>query len=410
MPTNSEITIRGGYNPFTLKRDHHLDIFANAVEKITQQHEKALEQQAAIKTALANVKLNEAEDKWKQDYIEDISKQIDNASRFGNYSTALSTATKLAGDAVSNPALLGRVRANEQFEKERTIQEQRRERGDISQSTFDWWMANNPYNYEDITDENGKIIGGSTYKPAFRPVNDINWASAAMAAFKMITPYKSSTSTDGGTSVTNNTGADITRGGKTYKSGESISSSGHSSQSQEKVTKEQIVARMEELLKSTGDGYRQAEQAYDVANYEFENMIKQYNNLIEENPDSTEAKDLGQKIEARKQLMYKNGSKIDYKEYYARMITDSLFAEGLAYDWRTSSSGGTSSYSISDLSGGSRGGGNRTLVQSSTPFKGAKFNYDTGLWEGTLVRQDVDTQSAQNSVSNSSKNISNRFN
>ena len=50
MPANTDIEIRGGYNPFKLKRDYHLDIFGNAVDKITQQHEKAIEQRAAIQT------------------------------------------------------------------------------------------------------------------------------------------------------------------------------------------------------------------------------------------------------------------------------------------------------------------------------------------------------------------------
>lgn len=410
MPSNSEISVRGGYNPFQLKRDYHLDIFGNSVDKITQQHEKALEQQSAIRQALANIQLNAAEDKWKQEYIDDISKQIDNAAQFGNYSTALNTATTLAGKALSDPALRGRMRANEQYEKELERQKTRVDRGEIGQNTYAWWLKNNPYTYSDIRNENGTIVGGTEYEPTFRPVNDINWASAAMAAFKMISPYKSSVSTDGGTSVSNQTGESITRGGKTYKAGESISSTGHSSFSQEKVTKEQIIARMEELLGSTADGYRQAEQAYDVASFEFQNMLDDYNKLISENPNSEKARALGQKIEQRKQLMYKNGSPIDYKEYYARMITNSLFAEGLAYDWKTSSSGGTSSYSISDAGGaggGSRAG--RGIITSPTYIPGGNYNYDTGEWEVPMTRQAVDTESAQNGVAVSGNNITNRF-
>lgn len=406
MPENNETIIRGGYQPFQLKRDYHLDIFGNTLDKITQQHEKAVEQQSAISAALADVKLNEAEDQWKANYVADIQKQIDNAAQFGNYAAALDTAKRLAGEAISNPALRGRIRANEQYEKEVQTQQARRDRGEISQATYKWWMKNNPYKYQDNYDDNGNIIGGSIYEPDFRPVNDINWASTAMAAFKMITPYKNSVSKDGGSSVTNNTSEGISRGKTAYKPGESISSTGHNSSSQEKVTKEQITARMEELLSSTADGYKQAEQAYDVAADEFKDLVEKYNTAIAENPDSEEARILGQKIDARKKLMYRNGSKIDYKEYYARMITDSLFADGLAYDWRTSSSGGTSSYSISEpSSGGSRGG----RVVSDTYFPGARYNYNGGYWEGADVRQRVDTETAQNEVTSSSSNIVNRL-
>lgn len=406
MPTNREVSIRGGYQPFQLKRDYHLDIFGNTLDKITQQHEKAVEQRAAIQSALSNIKLNAAEDEWKQNYINDINKQIDNAAQFGNYSTALTTATRLAGEAMSNPALRGRMRANEQYEEEIKRQKARVDRGDISQNTYAWWLKNNPYQYSDIKDDNGNIIGGTEYEPTSRPVNDINWASAAMAAFKMVTPYKNSTSSQGGSSVTNHTTEPLTRGNQTYKPGESISSTGGRSSSEEKVTKDQIVARMEELLTSTPDGYRQAEQAYDVANFEFNNMVEQYNKLVIENSDSQEAKDLAQKIDARKQLMYRNGSRIDYKEYYARMITESLYAEGLAYDWKTTSTSGTTNYSITDLSGGRTAG---STIQSPNYFPGAKFNYTSGLWEGANVRQQVNTEGAQQSVSTAASDIDNRF-
>lgn len=403
MPTNREVSIRGGYQPFQLKRDYHLDVFGNTLDKITQQHEKAVEQRAAIQSALANIKLNAAEDEWKQNYINDINKQIDNAAQFGNYSTALTTATRLAGEAMSNPALRGRMRANEQYEEEIKRQKARVDRGDISQNTYAWWLKNNPYQYNDIKDDNGNIIGGTEYEPISRPVNDINWASAAMAAFKMVTPYKNSTSSQGSSSVTNHSGQEITRGKITAKPGEGISSSGGSSMSQEKVTKEEIVANMEEMLKATPDGYRQAEQAYDVAMDEFNTMVEEYNNLIAEDPNSEKAKALQQKIDVRSKLMYRNGSKIDYKEYYARMVTDSLFAQGLAYDWRTKSTSGSSSYSITDATGGSQ------TVRSNQPFPGARFDAPTGTWVGPLVGMTPNTQQYNNAVVDASGKIVSLF-
>ena len=383
-----------------------MSLLQRSLQTLDERKEKTDQQRSAIMSAIGKLKLNAAEDKWKYDYANRIGSQIDSAAQFGDYSTALETATRLAGEAITSPEVIGRVRANEQYEKEVQTQQARRDSGDISQATYKWWMKNNPYKYQDNYDDNGNIVGGSIYEPSFRPVNDINWASTAMAAFKLVTPYKKSSSKDGGSNVTNNTSAPITRGKTTYKPGESIGSTSHSSSSIEKVTKEQITARMEELLSSTSDGYKQAEQAYDVAVDEFEDLVEKYNTAITENPDSEEAKILGQKIDARKHLMYRNGSKIGYKEYYARMITDSLFAEGLAYDWRTSSSGGTSSYSISERSAGGNPGG-RAI--SDSYFPGARYNYETGYWEGAYVKQKVDTETAQNGVSTSSSNISNRF-
>ncbi len=388
-------------------QQQNMSLLQQSINKLDERKEKTDKQRSAIISAINNLKLNQAEDQWKYDYANRIKSKIDSAIQFGDYSNALEVATKLAGDAVSSPEVLSRVRANEQYEKEIQLQQARRDKGDISDATYNWWLKQNPYKYQDTYDSNGNIVGGSTYEPSFRPVNDINWASEAMAAFKLITPYKTSSSRDGQTQITNNTGESITRNGKTYKPGEVIGSSSHRTTTEEKVTKEQITSRIEELLSARGDGYRQAEQAFDVALDDFKNLVKQYEKAIIKDPNSEEAKNLGQKIDARKKIMYKNGSIINYEEYYARMITDSLYAKGLAYDWKTENRGGSSSYSINDVS--SNNNSNRTIT-SPNYFDGAKFNYLTGFWEGPLVKQEIDTNRSQQAVGRSSSNIEKRFN
>lgn len=401
---------QSGFTPATFQagvftpQKEDMSLLQRSLQTLDERKERTDQQRAAIMSAIGKLNLNAAEDKWKYDYANRIGAQIDSAAQFGDYSTALETATRLAGEAITSPEVTGRVRANEQYEKEVQTQQARRDRGDISQATYNWWMKNNPYKYQDTYDDNGNIVGGSIYEPSSRPVNDINWASTAMAAFKMITPYKNSVSRQGSSSVTNNSGESVTRGKVTAKPGEAIGSSGSSSQSQEKVTKEEIIANMEEMLKATPDGYRQAEQAYDVAMDEFNDMVSQYNALIEENPNSEKAKDLAQKIDIRKQLMYRNGSKIDYKEYYARMVTDNLFAEGLAYDWRTSSSSGSSSYSITN----NTPSGN-SIVRSNAPFPGARFDAPTGTWVGPLVGMIANTQQYNDAVVDASGKIINMF-
>ena len=415
MPTEeNKISLKNAvFNPATFQgfaftpQQEDMSLLQRSIDKLDERKEKTDQQTAAIMSAINNLKLHQSEDKWKYDYAKRIKDKINSAAQFGDYSNALETATRLAGEAVTSPEVLGRVRANAQYEKEDQIQQARRDRKDISQATYEWWAKKNQYTYQDTYDNNGNIVGGSNYEPSFRPVNDINWASAAMAAFKLITPYKYSKSRDGETQVTNNTGETITRNGKTYKPGEVIGSSSHSTITEEKVTKEQITSRMEELLSATGDGYKQAEQAFDVALDDFKNLVEQYDEAILKDPNSEEVKNLGQKIDARKKIMYRNGSIIDYEEYYARMITDSLYADGLAYDWRTENRGGSSSYGISDVSGGSSGS-NRQV--SGSWFPGAHYNIETSLWEGPSVRQAVNTNNSQQVVGQSSNNIVGRFN
>jgi hypothetical protein len=157
MLTNREVSIRGGYQPFQLKRDYHLDIFGNTLDKITQQHEKAVEQRAAIQSALANVKLNEAETEWKQNYIDNITKQIDNAAQFGNYSTALTTATRLAGEAASNPELLAKVQENENYETWKKTLDSLYLNNKIDKNTRDYFKAKTKYSFNGTYDDNGNF-------------------------------------------------------------------------------------------------------------------------------------------------------------------------------------------------------------------------------------------------------------
>ena len=167
MPANENISIRGGYVPFMLKREYNTNTLGTVTDKIAQQHERALEKSSAIQMALAQLDLNPAEDEWKTNYVNDIQNQIDDAARFGNYSTALSTAITLSGDVLSDPALRGRIRAQEDFKKKTN---EILARQDLNQVTKDRWLEQNPYRYEDKYDSNGNVIGGTEWKPQWNPI------------------------------------------------------------------------------------------------------------------------------------------------------------------------------------------------------------------------------------------------
>lgn len=375
-----------------------MNILANSLAKLEERQEKAVEKQGAVDVALANIETKLHNDKdtqqWFSNYKDDIQKQIQSQVDTGDYGNAIRVATKLASKVLLDPAVQGRVKAEEKYQQEIKTQQARRDKGEISQNTYDWWLSNNPYKYKDTYDDNGNIIGGTDYTAEFRPVADINWAAQAQAAFKMLTPAKKSTSRYDSSSNSNN----IT--------GQGSSTSTDSTHAYEMIKKEDIVKNIENLLSATPDGYRQAEQSYDVAIYTLSKMEEQYKKLIDKDANSNEAKLLGQKLEQRHKLMYRNGSPIDYKEYYARMITDNMYADGLAYDWRTDKTGESHSTSTSQGSG-NNGGSN--VKQSATYFPGAIFDYNTGYWRGPNVQQQVDTNSSQEAINNSQNNITNRF-
>lgn len=357
IPTLSLKTVQFQPTVFTPSQYEYQAADMSILERSLAQREARMKEAAQGKNAIdrtlgeLELKLNPAEAKWFEGYKQDIRNQIQSSIDSGDYGAAVRDATTLAGSVIQDPRILGRIRAQEAYETELKTQQARRDKGEIGQNTYDWWVANNKYSYTDNTDANGNFIEGSPWKATTRPVKDINWAEQAATAFKLITPKKNTSSKGGGSNITN---ADGTGKGSKWSSNSGI----------EKITVEDILGNIDELLSATPDGYRQAEQAFDVATFDLKRLQEKYNSLADDDPNKDV---IGEQLDARKKLMYKNGSPITYKEYYARMITDNHYAGTLAYKWTTS---GNESFSSKDNYAPGSGGGGAVNLNSQVPFNG----------------------------------------
>lgn len=404
MSLKQATPIQGSFTPIVYTpQTEDLSLLQRSLAQLEARQTSAAEQQAKFNETATKLQalVNPEEKQWVYDYINKQSAGFKNSIESGDYGTALRQAAVAGSNLLSTPEAIGRIRAQEEYQQEVKTQQARRDKGEISQNTYDWWMTNNPYKYEDTYDKNGNIIGGSSFVAESRPVADINWAAQAQVAFKMITPYKKTTG--GINSVTSDKLGDKV-GGNIVSSEYGYSASSGGTYKVEKVTKQQILDNINNLLSSTPDGYRQAEQAYDVAIFETNKMAKQYEELILKDPTSDKVKELEQKLEVRRKLMAKNGSPIDYKEYYARMVTDNAFAEGLAYDWRTDITqfSSTTNRQTGSVVGGLNSG-------RTTPLPGYRYNWSDNLWYGPNVRQQIDTEGAQQGVGGAASGITNRF-
>ena len=314
----------------------------NILERSLAQKEARLKEAVQNKGAVDKVlgelqlKLNPAEANWFETYKQDIRNKIQSSIDAGDPGNAIIDAQLLGSSVAQDPRILGRIRAQEAWTKEITTQQARRDKGEISQNTYDWWVdTHGKYKYTDklstFKDENGnyksKIIEDDSWIADTRPVADINWAVQAKQAFELITPSKDSSSSE--------------KGGKTVNAtGTGSSWTKNSSKAYQKVTIDDIRSSIERNLDATPDSRRQVEQDFDVKVYEFKKLEQQYKNMSDYDPEKAI---LEQKLNERKKLLYNNGSLIDYKEYYARMVTNNLHAEGLAYNWEVTSSGKTNS-------------------------------------------------------------------
>lgn len=178
----SGITI-GGYVPQRVPVRSNLEALSQALNKIDERSDKAIQQKSAITNAIGQLKLNAAEDKWKYDYAKRIEQKINDAAQYGDYSRALDVATELAGSATSSPEVMGRIRANEQYEKAKQAVDNN---SNISSLTKQAWTLSNKYHYEDTYDDKGNIVGGTEWKASWTPVEEVDNLAMMKNAVAMI--------------------------------------------------------------------------------------------------------------------------------------------------------------------------------------------------------------------------------
>lgn len=183
---NETAVMRGGYVPRRLNvQGPSIEVFSHALDKIDARHKEALAERNKIMAAVGQLDLNEAEDEFKIDYIRDIQNQIDAASEFGGYSTALTTATQLAGNVLTDPRITGRIKAQQEY---KAAKDRVQARTDIGQVTKDRWLEQNPYTYQDKYDSNGNVIGGTGFKPNWTPVNRVDLTEVYARLKQLVAP------------------------------------------------------------------------------------------------------------------------------------------------------------------------------------------------------------------------------
>ena len=169
------------------------NLVGNTLATITAGNKEALQKQSELSAVIADMDLNEAEDEFRQQLFDDITTTIEDNSIEGNAYYALDDIIKKSGDIYRNPALLGRLKAQQEYKKFNETLDARVLKGDINQDTADWAKAQNPYYYKDKVDETtGKVIGGTEWKPGITPVKDIDFNDILRLAAQYVTP-------DGGT-------------------------------------------------------------------------------------------------------------------------------------------------------------------------------------------------------------------
>ena len=325
----SGITI-GGYVPQRVPVRSNLEALSQALNKIDERSDKAIQQKSAITNAIGQLKLNAAEDKWKYDYAKRIEQKINDAAQYGDYSRALDVATELAGSATSSPEVIGRIRANEAYEKKKGEVESLANSGVISGLTKERWIAQNKYAYEDIRDENGNIVGGTDWKAVWNPVKKVDMSRLVTLAGQLAAPVKRATSSSSQHKVSDeqgigNGGTSTPEGLRSVKTGYSTSSG--SSFQRETLTKEKIDEVYNKLFALDGDNMNALIQQYDDIKWK----VNQLKDELSTTTDPEKRKSLQDSINAFGDDIYdSNGQPLKVKDYMLSKI--GVITKDMAYD------------------------------------------------------------------------------
>ena len=325
----SGITI-GGYVPQRVPVRSNLEALSQALNKIDERSDKAIQQKSAITNAIGQLKLNAAEDKWKYDYAKRIEQKINDAAQYGDYSRALDVATELAGSATSSPEVIGRIRANEAYEKKKGEVESLANSGVISGLTKERWIAQNKYAYEDIRDENGNIVGGTDWKAGWDPVKKVDMSRLVTLAGQLAAPVKRATSSSSQHKVSDeqgigNGGTSTPEGLRSVKTGYSTSSG--SSFQRETLTKEKIDEVYNKLFALDGDNMNALIQQYDDIKWK----VNQLKDELSTTTDPEKRKSLQDSINAFGDDIYdSNGQPLKVKDYMLSKI--GVITKDMAYD------------------------------------------------------------------------------
>lgn len=165
MPINFYTpTFRQQVNPIDL------NVLARTYNTLEQGHQQAIQTKSQIDAQLAQLDLNEAEDAWRQEQLNKIRNALTENMQYGNAYSSLDDIVGTYGDITSSPGMIGRLRAQQDY---KAYMDNLDKRTDLSEDYKNYYRTVNKYNYQDITDKNGNVIGGSKWTPIDKEVSEI---------------------------------------------------------------------------------------------------------------------------------------------------------------------------------------------------------------------------------------------
>lgn len=237
-----------------------LEKLGQAYDTLEQGHLKAIDTASAVEAELAKLDLNEAEDEWRQQQVNKIRSAVTNNSTYGNAYGALDDVIRENGSIMSNPGMIGRLRAQQDYKK---YIDNLEKRTDIPEDYKAYFKEQNTYNYKDITDSKGNIIGGSKWNPAVQEVSTVPMTQLLDKALQWAAKESGGGSQtrwlDAQGKVTNDITKSVT--GEIYSS---------ATNKWERLSKDKLAAAVAAVIENTPGAKASLDQDYKIAKWKYD--------------------------------------------------------------------------------------------------------------------------------------------
>lgn len=264
----ADLTFTPTFRKYTDPLD--LQVAAGVYNTLEQGHQTAIAQESAIATELNKLDLNEAEDEWRAQQINKVQSALTDNMRYGNAYSSLDNVIRTGTQIFSNPGMQGRLRAQKDYK----AYMEELDKSNLPEDYKTYYKAHNQYNYSDVLDNKGNVIGGTKWTPTDPFVDSVPLIAIQEAALKMVAKEKGGGSStrwlDANGNVTDDPTKSIT--------GEIFSTT---TGQWETVSKEKLSAAVAAVIESTPGAKASLQQDYKIAKWKYDN-----NNGV--NPDITD--------------------------------------------------------------------------------------------------------------------------
>lgn len=255
MPINFYTpTFRQQVNPIDL------NVLARTYNTLEQGHQQAIQTKSQIDAQLAQLDLNEAEDAWRQEQLNKVRNALTENMQYGNAYSSLDDIVGTYGDITSSPGMIGRLRAQQDY---KAYTDNLDKRTDLSEDYKNYYRAVNKYNYQDITDKNGNVIGGSKWTPIDKEVSEIPMNQILNQALQWAAKEQGGGSQTRWLDANGKVTDDITKSvtGEIYS---------HTKGSWQRLSKAKLAEAVKAVIENTPGAKASLEQDYKIAKWKYD--------------------------------------------------------------------------------------------------------------------------------------------